>query len=267
MGRRGRLMAGHLQMVQLSGRISHWRTHIAVRGRLTNVGRTVRRAGPTILRRLLCPGLVRPSTVRLDAIACSAIPRGAFPRSPIACSTIHYSFWQPCVRRRDCGKPHGENSQGGVNTSPASCTTGSFSGGGGVRLRRGKLPVQRHRGFRTTRRTAQSYANLYHGYGPLCASPFPNIHLSRYRLWYGNRKVMVVSISSLKNELRLRARMVCSPQRNCPKTHSFSIAPASPKEPNRRAGMIALRPENDDICHWESREPVTTRHLNAAAAS
>jgi hypothetical protein len=175
-------MAGHLPMVQLSGRISHWGTHIAVRGRLTNVGRTVRRAGPTILRRLLCPGLVRPNTGRLDAIACSTIPRGAFPRSAVACSAIHYRFWQPCARRRDCGKPNGEHSQGRVKTSPASRTTRSFSAGGGIRLRRGKLPVQCHRGFRTTRRTARSYVNLYHGYGPLRPSPFPNIDLSRYRL-------------------------------------------------------------------------------------
>ena len=106
--RRGRLMAGHLQMVQLGGRIAHWRTHIAVRGRVNNVGRGVRRAGPTILRRLRCPGLVRPNTVRLDAIACSDIPRGAFPRSAIACNASHYSFWQPCARRRDCGQPDGE---------------------------------------------------------------------------------------------------------------------------------------------------------------
>ena len=179
-------MAGHLLMVQLSGRISHWRRHIAVRGRVNNVRRAVRRAGPTILRRLLCPGLVRPNTVRLDAIACSAvpdgaIPSGAVPRSAVACSAIRYC-WQPCARRRDCGKPHGEHSQGRVKTSPAPRTTGSFSGGGGIRLRRGKLAVQRHRGFRTTRRTAQSYANLYHGYRPLCPSRFPNIHLSGYRL-------------------------------------------------------------------------------------
>ena len=175
-------MAGHLQMVQLGGRIAHWRTHIAVRGRVNNVGRAVRRAGPTILRRLRCPGLVRPNTRRLDAIACSAIPRGAFPRSAIACSASHYSFWQPCARRRDCGKPDGEHSQGRVKTSPASRTTRSFSGGGGIRLRRGKLPVQCHPGFRTTRRTARSYVNLYHGYRPLCPSPLPNIDLCGYRL-------------------------------------------------------------------------------------
>ena len=178
-------MAGHLQMVQLGGRIAHWRTHVVVRGRVNNVGRAVRRAGPTILRRLLCPGLVRPNTVRLDAIGCSTIPRGAFPsgampRSAVARSAIPYC-WQPCSRRRDCGKPHGEHSQGRVNTNPASRTTGSFSGGGVIRLHRGKLPFQCHR-FRTTSRTAQSYANLCHGYRPLRPSPFPNIDLSRCRL-------------------------------------------------------------------------------------
>jgi hypothetical protein len=115
--RRGRLMAGHLLMVQLSGSISHWKTHVAVRGRVNNVGPAVRRAGQTILRRLLCPGLVRPNTVRLDAIACSAIPSGAIPRSAVACNAIPYR--QPCSRRRDCGKPHGEHSQDRVNTSPA----------------------------------------------------------------------------------------------------------------------------------------------------
>jgi hypothetical protein len=165
-------MAGRLLMVQLSGRISHWRTRIAVRGRVISVGRTVRRAGPTILRRFLCPGLGRPNTLRLDAVACSAIPRGAFPRSAVGCSASPHC-WQPCARRRDCGKPHDEHSQGRVKTSPASRTTRSFSGGGGVRLRRGNLPVQCHRGFRATRRTARSYVNLYHRYKPLCPSPVP----------------------------------------------------------------------------------------------
>jgi hypothetical protein len=163
--RRGRrLMAGHLLMVQLSGRICRWRRHGAVRGRVNNVGRAVHRTGQTILRRPLCPGLVRLNAVRLDAIAGRAIagraiPGGAIPSGAISCN------WHPCSRRRDCGEPHGEHSQGCVNTSPAPRTLGSFSGGGGIRCRGGKLPVQCRLGFRTTRKTAQSHANLHHGYG------------------------------------------------------------------------------------------------------